>query len=87
VHRDLKPANVMLRRPGAKLMDFGLAKPSIGMAAASDLLTPSGPTMSVAALTSAALSVDAKRNDRRNVSVHRSGSAARERGGRAERHL
>ncbi len=27
VHRDLKPGNVMLTRSGAKLMDFGLAKP------------------------------------------------------------
>jgi eukaryotic-like serine/threonine-protein kinase len=53
VHRDLKPANVMLTKAGAKLMDFGLAKPSVAMTAASDLLTPSGPTMSVAALTAA----------------------------------
>ncbi len=53
VHRDLKPANVMMTKSGAKLMDFGLAKPSMGMTAASDLMTPSGPTMSVAALTSA----------------------------------
>lgn len=54
VHRDLKPGNVMLTKAGAKLMDFGLAKPSMGLMPANDLLTPSGPTMSVAALTSAA---------------------------------
>src|SRR5215471_3812649 len=28
VHRDLKPGNVMLTKGGAKLMDFGLAKPN-----------------------------------------------------------
>src|SRR5690349_4865445 len=27
VHRDLKPGNIMLTQNGAKLMDFGLAKP------------------------------------------------------------
>ena len=29
VHRDLKPGNVMLTSAGAKLMDFGLAKPTL----------------------------------------------------------
>jgi len=33
VHRDLKPGNIMLTPCGAKLMDFGLAKP-LGVAAA-----------------------------------------------------
>jgi eukaryotic-like serine/threonine-protein kinase len=34
VHRDLKPGNVMLTKTGAKLLDFGLAKPaSVGAAA------------------------------------------------------
>src|SRR6187399_1142486 len=29
VHRDLKPGNVMLTKSGAKLMDFGLARPHV----------------------------------------------------------
>jgi Tol biopolymer transport system component len=33
VHRDLKPGNVMLTKSGAKLLDFGLAKPVQGFAA------------------------------------------------------
>lgn len=40
VHRDLKPANVMLTKSGAKLMDFGLAKP-YGMSASATGPVPS----------------------------------------------
>lgn len=32
VHRDLKPGNIMLTKSGAKLLDFGLAKPSMALA-------------------------------------------------------
>ncbi len=34
VHRDLKPGNVMLTKSGAKLLDFGLAKPAAFTASA-----------------------------------------------------
>jgi eukaryotic-like serine/threonine-protein kinase len=53
MHRDLKPANIMLTKNGPKLMDFGLAKSSPGLVSGSESgsLTPSTPTMSVAALT------------------------------------
>jgi len=33
VHRDVKPGNIMLTKSGAKLLDFGLAKPSQSVAA------------------------------------------------------
>ena len=55
VHRDLKPGNIMLTASGAKLLDFGLAKPSAGMfgsqaGSGQGNLTPSTPTMNLSAL-------------------------------------
>jgi len=41
IHRDLKPGNIMLTKSGAKLMDFGLAKP---VQMASSGLTQTLPT-------------------------------------------
>jgi Tol biopolymer transport system component len=37
VHRDLKPGNIMLTATGAKLLDFGLAKPAVALASAATL--------------------------------------------------
>jgi serine/threonine protein kinase len=50
LHRDLKPGNVMLTKNGPKLLDFGLAKTTLGMSGSSETgaLTPSTPTMTIA---------------------------------------
>ena len=57
IHRDLKPGNIMLTKSGAKLLDFGLAKPITAAVATGSVIgsiTPSTPTMNLASLTSAA---------------------------------
>jgi Tol biopolymer transport system component len=46
VHRDLKPGNIMLTPTGAKLLDFGLAKPALPLASIATLtaaVTQSSP--------------------------------------------
>src|ERR1700704_4974606 len=56
IHRDLKPGNIMLTKSGAKLMDFGLAKPVTATRVVTPAPPPSQapdpPTISAAALTS-----------------------------------
>src|SRR5467141_4411439 len=44
VHRDLKPGNIMLTPSGAKLLDFGLAKPAVAPASVATLTAAASQT-------------------------------------------
>ena len=44
VHRDLKPGNIMLTKPGARLLDFGLAKSNASVLAGASML-PTAPNL------------------------------------------
>src|SRR5215467_14148658 len=44
VHRDLKPGNIMLSPNGAKLLDFGLAKPAAALVSEMTLTTSHAPS-------------------------------------------
>ena len=65
IHRDLKPGNVMLIKSGAKLLDFGLAKPAalgaLGATGSAPLLsaavTMTSPSPLASPLTSAGMMV------------------------------
>jgi hypothetical protein len=45
VHRDLKPGNIMLTKSGAKLLDFGLAKPGLTLSVSPTSTEAAAPTM------------------------------------------
>src|SRR5580700_4470213 len=47
VHRDLKPGNIMLTPTGAKLLDFGLAKPAMPLNTGATLTAAATPTTPV----------------------------------------
>lgn len=43
VHRDLKPSNIVLTRPGARIIDFGIARPEYGLTLTSPGVAPATP--------------------------------------------
>jgi len=69
VHRDLKPGNIMLTASGAKLLDFGLAKPVVAMASLATMTATRGGQFSA----------DGAGNNCRDVSIHVAGAGGRER--------
>ena len=81
VHRDLKPGNIILTKSGAKLMDFGLAKPTqpgtvgAGSAPLDNEWAESGE------------STDHSRQHRGDHPLHVSGTDRGQRGGRSLRHF
>jgi serine/threonine protein kinase len=77
VHRDLKPGNIMLTKSGAKLMDFGLAKP----------LQSAPATTSHPVVDHISPSSDSGRHGGWHLPVHVAGAGRGDRGGRPQRYF